>query len=258
MAPRRSPGTASAELELHHCKGQLKTINTTPFRFFDLPRELRDQIYTESLVYKRKYLSQHGARLRGRQVAHPNILLISKQFKTEYLERAEEHTTLVIVDRPEFHGEKITLPREISYARHVELHLAIACDAPDHFVNQCRVTKEVRMHHNWLSHLCSQMRHLKTLRIDLVIDPHQYIAACEQNLLELQYKLSNVPELMALRLLYCDYAGKDFGWDFSKKRTLAWELDGKDRMLHRVAAREVAEEVCEGGKKVGVEHVESV
>ncbi|KAK3675687.1 hypothetical protein LTR78_004328 [Recurvomyces mirabilis] len=254
MAPRRSPDSSSTDSQLSEPKTSLTTKDDSTFDFFRLPRELRDQIYFDSLAYKRKYPDQSGARVRGRRVADPNFLLISKQFKSEYLERAEQHTALIIVDRPEYHGDNITLPSEIAYARHLEVHIAIACDAPDHVGNQCRVTKEVRMHHRWLSNLCTKMRHLQSVQVDMVIDPHQYINECEAKLMEMQYKLSNVLELSSLRLFYCDYAGRDFGWNFGKSRKLAWEWDAEDRSLHRVASSSVKGEICEADGKGGEEN----
>ena len=249
MAPRRTPDSSGIDDQLTELKTNLTTKDDSTFDFFRLPRELRDQIYFDSLFYKRKYPDQSSARVRGRRVVNPDLLLISKQFKSEYVERAEQHTALIIVDRPEYHGDNITLPNEITYARQLEVHIAIACDAPDHFGNQCRVTKEVRMHHRWLSNLCTKMRHLQSVRVDMVIDPHQYINDCEAKLMEMQYKLSNVLELSSLRLFYCDYAGRDFGWNFSKSRKLAWEWNAEDRSLHRVASTSVKGEVYEGAEK---------
>ena len=105
------------------------------------------------------------------------------------------------------------------------------------------------MHHRWLASLYAKMRHLQSVRVDMVIDPHQYIHDCEAKLMEMQYKLSNVLELSSLRLFYCDYAGRDFGWNFSKSRKLAWEWDVEDRSLHRVASSAAKDDVCEEVEK---------
>ncbi|KAK3648817.1 hypothetical protein LTR56_007257 [Elasticomyces elasticus] len=217
-------------------KPEATETDLTSFNFFGLPKELRDLIYDFSLIYKRKIRSQHGARLRGRRVPEPSLVLVSKQVHHEYLQRAEHHTCLVIVDRPEFHGDPFRIPSAISYARNVELYLAIACDAPDHFTDQCRVVKEVRMHRKWIAQLSQKMRHLLSIKIHLIIDPHHHIEACEAKLLELQYMLTGFEELKALEVYHCDYAGKAMGWSFAGKRTLVMEWSEEHRELRRMGA----------------------
>ncbi|KAK0259938.1 hypothetical protein LTS09_005272 [Friedmanniomyces endolithicus] len=233
---RRAP-TAADEV-----KPEGTPLQTT-FNFFGLSRELRDMVYNFSLTFKRKIRSQHGARLRGRMVTEASLLLVSKQFSREYFERAQYHTCLIIVDRPEFHGDSFKIPRAISYARNVELFLAIACDSPDHFTDQCRVVKEVRMHRKWIVDLCQKMRRLESISIKLITDPHQHIEACEAKLLELQHKLTNFEELKNLAVYHCDYAGKETGWSFASKRTLVMEWSAKDGELHRVEAAKASPEL---------------
>ena len=227
--PRRRAVTDTTATKAGASEEQLAS-----FDFFSLPRELRDEIYLHSLTFKRKFRSQHGARLRGRRVTEPSLLQVSRQFHDEYLERAEQHTCLVIVDRPEFHGDSLKLPRPISRARNLELYLAVACDSPDHFTDQCRVVKEMRMHRKWIVNLCNQMRFLESLSITLIVDPHQHVNECEAKVLELQDKLTNFADLKALEVCHCDYAGKDVGWSFANKRTLEMKWSNEDGMLHRV------------------------
>ncbi|KAK1080903.1 hypothetical protein LTR33_005136, partial [Friedmanniomyces endolithicus] len=226
---------------------EVKPEGTAPpqtiFNFFGLSRELRDMVYDFSLTFKRKIRSQHGARLRGRMVTEASLLLVGKQFSREYFERAQYHTCFIIVDRPEFHGDFFKIPRALSYVRNVELFLAIACDSPDHFTDQCRVVKEVRMHRKWIADLCQKMRRLESISIKLITDPHQHIEACEAKLLELQHKLTNFEELKKLAVYHCDYAGKETGWSFASKRTLVMEWSAKDGELHRVEAPSASPEL---------------
>jgi hypothetical protein len=233
MAPRRGIWPAASLADAKTVTAP--ELSKPAFPFFDLPRELRDEVYDSGLIFKQKIPTQTAARLRGRRVANPTLLQVSKQFRQEYLERAERQTCLVVVDRPEYHGESIKLPTSLSYIRKLEVHIAIACDAPDHLIDKCRVVKEMRMHHTWIASLCSQIRNLDSVSIKVVIDPHQYIDTCERHLLELQHKLTSVEELKLLEVWHCDYAGRveSAGWNFSKPRKLAMKWEERDGMLHR-------------------------
>ena len=231
MAIRSRIPPTSAANALYPQPAAIKQQKSSAFNFFALARELRDAIYEASLVYKKKLRNQNGARVRGRNVIDESLLTISKQFRREYMELAARRSCLVITDRPEFHGYLIKLPPALTYVRKLELYLAIACDAPDHFGEQCRVLKECRMHRKWIADLCKNMRHLDSLRVDLVVDPHQYISTCQNSLVDLLWKFTGVEELTQLNVWHCDYAGKDFGWNFAKKRSLALRWEARDGVL---------------------------
>lgn len=256
------------------------------FNFFDFPRELRDQIYEEALEYKKKYRSQHSARIRGRRVADVSLLLVSHQFQQEYMEQAERNTCLLIVDRDHFHGENLKLPTPIKYARKLELYVALACeylltsmhsawwltvqigDEPDHIVGRCRILPELRMHRRWIVDLCHQMTHLQSVAIHVMIEPHAMIKDCEQNLLDQQYRFSNLEALTSVDVYHCDYffganaptsnttgatntntnagvttiANTDAGdkrcaWNFTKPRKLVIKLSPKSGSLERVSSK---------------------
>ncbi|KAK5124222.1 hypothetical protein LTR85_001925 [Meristemomyces frigidus] len=238
------------------------------FDFFSLPRELRDQIYEEALQYKKKFQSQHGARIRGRRIAEVSLQLVSKQFRQEYLERAERETCLVIVDRDHYHGEILRLPTPIKYAKKLELHLALACDQPDHIVGRCRVLPEIRMHRKWIVDLCEQMKHLESVAINVMIDPHAMVKDCEQSLLNEQYRFSNLDTLASVDVYHCAYyvgagnavvnataagsahaattTGKSpsSSWNFTRQRKLIMNFSPETGNLQRLIEQaEVAEEV---------------
>lgn len=206
------------------------------FNFFALPRELRDKIYEESLQFKKKFEPQHGVRLRARRIVAVELLLVNRQFHNEYLERAEKKTCLIIVDRDHYHGETLELPIPIKYARKLELHLALACDEPDHGMERCRMLPELRMHRKWIVKLSEQMKYLDAITIKVLIDAHACVKECEEKLLKEQYRLTNLESLASLEVYHCDYyVGKtSSAWNFGKPRKLVMKWSAESGDLQRV------------------------
>ncbi|KAI7212189.1 hypothetical protein KC333_g7253 [Hortaea werneckii] len=211
---------------------------TSTFNFFNLPRELRDSIYDESLIFKRKFEDQSGVRIRGRRLVQIHLLLINRQFRDEYLERAEKKTCLVIVDRDRYHGESLKLPAIMKYTRKLELHLALACDVPDHILSRCKVTQEVRMHRKWIGNLCDQMKHLESVKIHVLIDAHEHVTECEGHILKEQYRFTNLENLTSLEIFHCDYyvghKGTTCAWNFSRPRKVVMRWSAEKGELERV------------------------
>ncbi|KAK5134377.1 hypothetical protein LTR08_006557 [Meristemomyces frigidus] len=216
------------------------------FDLFSLPRELRDEIYDHSLEFKRKFASQHSARLRGRRVAELSPQLAGQQFRKEYLERAERESCLVIVDRDHFHGELLTLPQTMKFTRKLELHVALACDEPDHALGRCRVIPELRMHRKWIANLSEQMKYLDSVKINVYMDPHNLVNDCEQNLLNEQHRFSNLADLTSVEIFQSGYfvGDKNPGtpWNFSKPRRLVMKLSPLNGNVQRVCDVDAAAE----------------
>ncbi|KAK3714665.1 hypothetical protein LTR37_007645 [Vermiconidia calcicola] len=134
------------------------------FRIFDLPRELRDNIYDHALVQttKLKLESKQAPRIdevfERETVPNPviatggvttpasltalhrpalhatimfrpsmNIMLASRQIKKEYEERAKPVTTLVLRDHHEYAFQPIELPPAAKKVQAVELRLIMFC-----------------------------------------------------------------------------------------------------------------------------------
>ena len=215
------------------------------FDFFNLPRELRDQIYADCLQFKVKFESQHGVRLRGRRVAQGSLLQINHQFRHEYLERAEKETCLVIVDRDHFHGEALELPTPVKYTRKLELHLALACDSPDHVIDRCKVVQEVRMHRKWIGDLADRMKHLNSISIKVLLDNHPFVRDCGKRLLSEQHRFTNLEALTSVEVYHCDFYQGDNGtgaWNFQRSRKLVMQWSPGKSELQRVEGVAAAKE----------------
>jgi hypothetical protein len=217
------------------------------FRFFDLPRELRDDIYDQSLVFKTKYASQHGVRLRARRSTILSLLLVNHQFQAEYLERAAQHTCLVVTDRGTFHGEDVKLPKPLSYARQLEVFLATCCESPSLHGDKrhpCSVIRELRMHRKWIVHLCAQMKFLQSLKIEVMLDPHGNVSGCEEAFLKHQHRLTNfdasIAPLKGLEVYHSSHYVSEGVWSFNRPRKLVLEWDAASGDVKRV--EEVKEE----------------
>lgn len=189
------------------------------FNWFGLPQELRDEVYEHLLVFKQILPLQHDVRLRARRSIDPRLLTVSRQFKHEYSARAEQRTCLVIVDRVDFEGKLLKLPKPLMYVRKLELHLALACSVqPPWSTEKCRVQKELRMHRKWIVDLTKQMRHLDSITINVLVDPHQQVETCKKNLVAEYYKLTNLEELVSLDVFECDFESRMGKWNFMKPR----------------------------------------
>ena len=85
------------------------------FPFFDLPAELRDHVYDELLVTRRRAAEEDHLALKVENLVDPNASRISRQFRSEYLARAGKRPVIAqFTDHAHFYGfEEITLPRGV-------------------------------------------------------------------------------------------------------------------------------------------------
>lgn len=73
------------------------------FDFFGLPRELRDKIYEQPVLFERDWVpDRHDLHfeLEVRKL-RTSLLLVDRQFHNEYRERCEAHQVLYVQDHPE-------------------------------------------------------------------------------------------------------------------------------------------------------------
>jgi hypothetical protein len=90
----------------------------SPFPFFQLPPDLRVQLYNEALiklVRLRPPKDGHPLELAvyAKNFADPNVRLVSKQFRDEYMYEGEKKTILVVEDTPDYDWAFVRVPRNI-------------------------------------------------------------------------------------------------------------------------------------------------
>lgn len=95
------------------------------FRFFDLPRELRDEIHDLCLQDQHAMELKSTLRLEATNTVRANPLLVSHQYAHEYLARAQKHATLKLSDTMEFgaNPRDFALPTAVGKITHVTLRL---------------------------------------------------------------------------------------------------------------------------------------
>ena len=102
------------------------------FTFFQLPAELRIQIYNEALIKLVKLRPPNDGRplqlvVYAKDFADPNLRLVSKQFRDEYMSEAEKKTILVVEDAPGYKWTFVRVPRNIQYVRTLEVYVRTVC-----------------------------------------------------------------------------------------------------------------------------------
>ncbi|EME38291.1 hypothetical protein DOTSEDRAFT_39333 [Dothistroma septosporum NZE10] len=129
-------------------------LSNKPFRFFDLPRELRDVVYNllprscrdvyETATTEQHSDTKYGLRLELIDRPLGRFRLINKQFEDEYSQRAVKHGSLHIEDLREGPIIRTALPAEVLHAKHIVFKLAaLPEDHEDEARNQVIFVKDV-------------------------------------------------------------------------------------------------------------------
>ncbi|KAK3720841.1 hypothetical protein LTR37_003504 [Vermiconidia calcicola] len=185
------------------------------FRIFDLPRELRDNIYDHALVQTTKLkleskktpridevferetlpnpvvamggvttpaslIALHRPALHATIMFRPsmNIMLVSRQIKKEYEERAKRVTTLVLRDHHEYDFQPIELPSAAKKVQAVELRLIMFCHMCPYAIHtndqNCHAAGELAQHQKWITALLPQVTQPHSLEIHAHICHDKY------------------------------------------------------------------------------------
>ncbi|KAM3420309.1 hypothetical protein BST61_g3593 [Cercospora zeina] len=135
------------------------------FPFFDLPRELRDTIY-ELAVEDRNCGegTSDQPKMTAVNVPLPHLLQISRQFSTEYRERAEVNSTLYLYDHIALQPNTPKLSTCVPIpARNIRtLHIRLASFAGE------ELSEEFELHEQWVKLAVHTVLGLQVL--DLRID----------------------------------------------------------------------------------------
>jgi len=108
--------TAESGLDKPVIAGSLLPVSannsTRFFDFFGLPRELRDKIYEQPILFEYEHLptdSENGLIAKAKKL-DTSLLLVSRQFRDEYTERCAGRQVLCMRDHCKYLGSKDVIP----------------------------------------------------------------------------------------------------------------------------------------------------
>ncbi|KJX99452.1 hypothetical protein TI39_contig357g00014 [Zymoseptoria brevis] len=147
-------------------KATTPLVNRDVFRFFDLPRELRDEIHRLSLHDKEVHLDDTGIWLRPHNVAVAALLVLCRQSNTKYQKVANEHPAMLeIFDMGDFTFEgpppTISLPLAADKISSLVLHLVF------YSVEEDGLRTELYDHWLWITETLKLLPKLCNLKIDI-------------------------------------------------------------------------------------------
>lgn len=193
------------------------------FPFFDLPQELRDEIYDLSLTRYFACLSC-GFSLEATDIPAIDLLLVSKAFAREYQLRAKKKSEVAIMDTSDWSpGIDVCLPQRIS--RFHTVRACLACDF-DYGID----ASEVEGHSLWLRELAASAKQPYSLSIHVNHSP-SHDGLCVSSLFQEWTALQGVKELK----LYQRTSSKAL-FDFASRAGLHLEWSSITGKLEKVSA----------------------
>ena len=212
------------------------------FDFFRLARELRDMVYDDLLIETVDLDPEgdHQASLMACGVPAKSHLLVNRQFNSELQNRAARSSLLSIEERVDPETlPKITLQGSVTNISRLKLRLLLMCDEEQHDDPDqvCRIGREVEMHEEWIKFLLPQMKHLRSLSIELHLTPGEHVRECEQTLLT---HLSTFVALAAFdgcKVFHCN-VNKDGNWNYDQPKPLVMTWSRETGILQAVEQKE--------------------
>ncbi|KAF7186236.1 hypothetical protein HII31_12422 [Pseudocercospora fuligena] len=145
-----------------------------PFRFNDLPRELRDIVYGH-LVHQEKALLKvkaYNAMTISIQDAPIEAMLnVSSTFSHEYIAATVRRSKLVGEDCADRVPRKLDLPPDVSF-KHVgsaELKLMAICCCDDTGTEDCNILDDIQSHRSWLTDLAPKLVDVQKVDLSLLV-----------------------------------------------------------------------------------------
>lgn len=209
------------------------------FPFFDLPAELRNEVYDFSLGNVETHIRKH-VKAQTTNVASINLLLVSRQFNQEYADRAEsakEFATLKLSETPCNCPSNIALPPSAKTIKHVTFELAFD------ETNVVEMYEKSFKHLRRITFVLKQMRTVKTLDFR-----HHFIDWREEEFFGVEYAFfwlrgDKLLKLSCLTKLECYFLDEQKHpdtsiWDFDDKAKLSIKWNKETGKLEYVKSEQ--------------------
>ncbi|KAK4498889.1 hypothetical protein PRZ48_009399 [Zasmidium cellare] len=219
--PTSSTSTASASIMTSSKATYLrKMMQDDPeryiFRFFDLPRELRDLAYDELLISHVFIELECRLEVDACEVVRPNLMTISRQFAREYKERSEKKQVTTVSDRPPvvLHGLTARLMPLPNLLRNTKKLSIYVFGAPD----------VLELHKNWILATVTALPRVESLSLRVVLDMS---GGQEINLtLAALHGLVTIQKVTLLEIFAMDNRHGVFSLSDQRLLVLRWSAEG--------------------------------
>lgn len=191
------------------------------FPFFDLPLEMREMIYDESLEDEAVKLLC-GFELDLANVPATNMLLVSKDFRREYLLRADKRSQMTIADVTSWMPGVTQFPSPATRVHSIRLQLVFVCHEDD------------QDHLEWLSELIPRCEKLRVLDARIHYDPHILSFAKARDLISKDWIV--LQSLTTLKVYEREIDGVS-DWDFKSEEGLCLEWSSVTGKLEEVTEK---------------------
>ncbi|KAK4628818.1 hypothetical protein CLAFUW4_08401 [Fulvia fulva] len=146
-----------------------------PFRFLDLPREMRDMVYA-LLTADHDDIAEDKDDLDGRIIASlkcgPIVALlgVQRQFSLEYAEQIRRFSSLQIVDAHACCAKLSSLPNNVfDFVTKAECILLACYIGPQGHGTTCSMRRHIQQHHDWTQKLQGSLQQPLAISINLYL-----------------------------------------------------------------------------------------